>query len=349
MSAAADRSAVTQGLTYRDAGVDVTAKADLLERLAPIIASTHAGNVVAGLGAFAGAIRLDGGTDRMLVATTDGVGTKTVLARQLDRDEVVGADIVAHCANDLVATGARPLAFLDYIAMGRITPAVVRAVLVGVAAACRQLGVALLGGETAEMPGVYEADAYDVVGTMIGVAPPGALITGQTVRPGHRLIGLASTGLHTNGYSLARRVLEAAGASLHERVPALGYTLGEALLQPHRCYAPAVLGLAARLPVHAVAHITGGGIPGNLVRVLPEDCRAHITGTWPEPAIFEWLRYHGRIPEAEMIGVFNLGIGMIVVVESADARLAVDHFEAAGVAAFEIGEVRAGPRGVDLD
>jgi phosphoribosylformylglycinamidine cyclo-ligase len=348
MSAPADRSAVTRGLTYRAAGVNAAAKAELLETLAPIIASTHAGGVVAGAGAFAGAIRIAGESDRFLVATTDGVGTKALLARQLGCDEVVGADIVAHCANDLVAVGARPLVFLDYIAMGRITASVVRAVLTGMASACRELGVVLLGGETAEMPGVYQAGAYDVVGTMIGIAPPGALITGQTVRPGHRLIGLASTGLHTNGYSLARRVLEASGASLAQRVPALGGTLGEALMQPHRCYAPAVLDLAARLPVHAVAHITGGGIPGNLVRVLPQGCRARITGTWPRPAIFEWLRQAGGIAEAEMIDVFNLGIGMIVVVEPAHARRAVDHFVGVGIAAFDVGEVCAGQRGVAL-
>jgi len=328
--------------------VDSAAKADLLETLAPIVASTHPRHVVAGMGAFAGAIRLDDGADRVLVATTDGVGTKALLARQLHRDDVVGADIVAHCANDLVASGARPLAFLDYIAMGRMAASVVRAVLVGIAAACRALGVALLGGETAEMPDVYQADAYDVVGTMIGTASLGALITGRAVRPGHRLLGLASTGLHTNGYSLARRVLETCGVALHERVPALGGTLGEALMQPHRCYAPAVLDLVGRLPVHAVAHITGGGIPGNLVRVLPEGCRARITRPWPQPPIFGWLQRAGRIPQAEMTAVFNLGIGMIVVVEPEDAPRAVDHFEAAGIAAFDVGEICAGPRGVDL-
>ncbi len=347
MTARADGPAA-HDLTYKQAGVDVEAKSGILAGLAPVIASTHSAAVTAGIDVFAGALRFDGDAAGSVLATIDGVGTKTLLARLAGRDEVIGADIVAHCANDLAAAGARPIAFLDYIAMGRLVPEVVRTLVAAMAGACRDLSVPLLGGETAEMPDVYAGDAYDVVGTMIGTAPPDGIITGRTVRPGHRLIGLASTGLHTNGYSLARRVMAMSATSLDAPIPELGGTLGDALLKPHRCYAPVVLSLCGRLPVHGVAHITGGGIPGNLVRVLPEGCRARLTGGWPEPPIFAWLRRTGEIPADDMIRTFNLGIGMVVVVGAQDTPRALDHFEASGVAAWEIGEICAGPRGVDV-
>lgn len=334
--------------TYRQAGVDIEAKADLLAGLTPAIAATHTEAVVAGVGAFAGAMRL-GHTDAgLLMATTDGAGTKTLVARALGRDDVIGADIVAHCANDLVAGGARPVAFLDYIAMGRLDPPVVRALVESMAQACRTLGVVLLGGETAEMPDIYAGEAYDVVGTMIGLAPAEGLMTGQTVRPGHRIIGLASTGLHTNGYTLARRVVAQAGVALNDHVPDLGTTAGDALLQPHRCYAAAVLALLARLRVHAVAHITGGGLAGNIARVLPEGCRARLTRTWPQPPVFAWLQRLGRVPAADMERTFNLGIGMAIVVAAPDAGPALRHFDEQGVPAVEIGEIARGARGVDL-
>ncbi|MDR7420487.1 MAG: phosphoribosylformylglycinamidine cyclo-ligase [Armatimonadota bacterium] len=336
------------GLTYRQAGVDVEAKDGLLAGLAPVIASTHGDSVVAGVGAFAGAVRLAPDRAGSIVATTDGVGTKTLLARRLGRDAVIGADIVAHCANDLVASGARPLAFLDYIAMARLDAVVVRTLVEAMAAACRGLGIPLLGGETAEMPDVYAGDAYDVVGTMIGTARPDGVMTGETVRPGQRLVGLASSGLHTNGYALARRIIAASGASLDAVVSDRGDTLGDALLQPHQCYAPAVLSLCAETRVHAIAHITGGGIPGNVIRVLPEGCGARVTRGWPVPSVFAWLQRAGAVPDDDMVRTFNLGIGMIVVVEPQDAPSAVAHFLDAGFGAWEIGEVFEGPRGVEL-
>lgn len=336
------------GLTYRQAGVDIESKAGMLAGLSDTIASTHTPAVAAGLGAFAGAVRLGPPGAEFLVATTDGVGTKTLLARRFDRDAVIGTDIVAHCANDLVALGARPLAFLDYVAMGRLVPAVVTALVTAMAEACRDLGVALLGGETAEMPDVYAGDAYDVVGTMVGVAPPDGLITGASVQPGHRLVGLTSSGLHTNGYSLARRVVDASGASLHDDVPELGGTLGDALLQPHRCYAPAVLSLAAAVRVRAVAHITGGGIADNLVRVLPEGCRARIARGWPRPPVFEWLQRTGGIPDDDMLRTFNLGIGMIVIVDAGEVAEVMRHLASSGVAAWELGDITAGPPGVEF-
>lgn len=335
-------------LTYRGAGVDITAKAGMLNALAPAITATYSEDVAAGLGAFAGALRLPHSGAGFLVATVDGVGTKTLLARRLGRDAVIGWDVVAHGANDLAACGARPVAFLDYIAMGRLDPALVGTLVEAIAGACRSLGVPLLGGETAELPDVYAPGAYEVVGTMLGLAPDGGLLTGSAIAPGDRLIGLASTGLHTNGYSLARRALEAGGASLDDPVDELGATPGEALLAPHRCYVESLLSLAGRISIRAAAHITGGGLADNLVRVLPEGRRAQLVRRWPEPPIFGWLARIGGIPEDEMVRTFNLGIGMVVVTAPEDAAAAVRHLEEAGVPAHEIGEVVEGPRGLDL-
>jgi phosphoribosylformylglycinamidine cyclo-ligase len=333
-------------LSYRAAGVDVEAKSALLEALTPALAATHAGGVVAGMGAFAGATYLPQGAG-VLMATVDGVGTKTLLARRLDRDAVIGADIVAHCANDLVCHGAQPVAFLDYIAMARLQPRVVEAVVRAMAAACAELGIPLLGGETAEMPDVYAGDAYDVVGTMIGAAPPEGVITGAAITPGDRLVGLASTGLHTNGYSLVRRVLDETGIALDAYIPALGATVGEALMAPHRCYAAAVLSLLRSVRVHGIAHITGGGLAGNVVRVLPEGRRARIRRGWPQPPIFDWMSATG-VAGDEMDAAFNMGIGMAVVVAGSDSDRTIEHFATADVPAFEIGVIDDGDRGVDL-
>lgn len=336
------------GFTYAAAGVDADVKARLLADLAPAIASTHSAAVAAGVGAFAGAVHLPAVSGGLLLATTDGVGTKTLVARRLGLDAVIGADVVSHCANDLAAHGARPLAFLDYIAMARLDPDLVRALVEAMARACAELGVVLLGGETAEMPGVYCDDAYDVVGTMVGLAPAGGLVTGRAVAPGDRVLGLASSGLHTNGYSLARAVLDEVPGALDEPVDDSGLTVGEALLAPHRCYARALHSLLEAVPVRAMAHITGGGLPGNLVRVLPEGCRARLRRAWPEPPIFGWLQRAGRIPDDEMVGTFNLGVGMAVIVPSDEAASALAHLEATGGPGYEIGEIVEGPRGVEV-
>lgn len=334
-------------LSYRAAGVDVEAKDGLLEALTPAIAKTYSGAVIAGMGAFAGAAHLPEGSG-VLMATVDGVGTKTLLAQSMGRDAVIGADIVAHCANDLVCQGARPVAFLDYIAMGHLQPRVVEAVVRAIAEACAALGIPLLGGETAEMPDVYAGDAYDVVGTMIGAAPPEGVVTGRAIVPGDRVVALASSGLHTNGYTLARRVVERAGAALDDHVTALGTTIGDALLAPHRCYAPAVLSLLETVRVHGAAHITGGGLVGNLTRVLPAGCRARVSQHWPRPPIFEWLMTVGGIANEEMMATFNMGIGMVLVVATGDTTPAIQHFEGAGFPAWEIGRIVEGARGVDL-
>jgi len=339
--------ALPAALSYRAAGVDVRAKTGLLEALTPAIAKTYSGAVIAGMGAFAGAAHLPEGSG-VLMATVDGVGTKTLLARSMGRDAVIGTDIVAHCANDLICQGARPVAFLDYIAMGHLQPRVVEAVVSAMAEACAVLGIPLLGGETAEMPEVYAGDAYDVVGTMIGAAPPEGVITGRTIVPGDRLVALASAGLHTNGYTLARRVVERAGAALDDHVTGLGTTIGDALLAPHRCYAPAVLSLLETVRVRGAAHITGGGLVGNLTRVLPAGCRARVSQPWPRPPIFDWLMTAGGIADNEMIATFNMGVGMVLVVAARDTTPAIQHMEGAGVPAWEIGRIVEGARGVDL-
>lgn len=337
----------SRSLTYRGAGVDTDAKTRLLADLAETIRATHGPGVVAGMGAFAGAMRLSTG-DTLVFATVDGVGTKTLLARQAGRDRVIGWDAVAHCANDLVTGGARPASFLDYIAMGRLVPAVIEQIVEGAAECCRALGVPILGGETAEMPGVYVADAYDVVGIMMGLAPSEELITGSAIEPGDRLIGLGSAGLHTNGYSLARRVLDETGIRLDDRPSELESTVGDALLAPHRCYAPAVLSLFDRMRPKGIAHITGGGLPDNLIRILPEACRARLERSWPEPPIFGFLQRAGNVPEHDMLTTFNLGIGMVLVTAPRDTGSAVAHFEADGIPAFEIGEIVPGERSVDI-
>ncbi len=342
----------TRRLDYRAAGVDVDAKARVLDALAPTIARTHSAAVAAGMGAFAGSLRLPGGG--LLAATIDGVGTKTIIARALGRDDVIGGDIVAHCANDLAASGARPVAFLDYIAMSRLDAGLVTTLIESMGRACSALGIPLLGGETAEMPSVYAGDAYDVVGTMIGVVAPGAgdaergPLTGDRIAPGDRLIGLASTGLHTNGYSLARAVLERSGASLTDTRPELGTTIGAALMAPHRCYVPAILDIAQRRDVRGIAHITGGGLVDNIVRVLPEQRRARVARGWAVPPIFGWLQRAGDLTDAEMLRAFNLGIGMVVVVAPGDADAARRDFDELGVSAFDIGEIVSGERGVEV-
>lgn len=322
-------------LRYRDAGVDIEAGEQAVALMKAAVQSTYGPEVLAGIGAFGGlyeAAAVRAADDTILVASTDGVGTKTLLAAQLGRWEGLGHDIVNHCVNDILVQGARPLFFLDYIASARLDPAQVAAIVAGMAAACRAVGAALLGGETAEMPGVYMPGALDVVGTMVGVVRRGELIDGSRIRPGDRIIGLASNGLHTNGYSLARRVL--ADGDLGAVPPGADRPLADLLLAPHRCYLPHIETLRrAGVDIRGLAHITGGGIPGNLPRILPPGRRAEIAwGTWPEPVVFDWIRRAGPIAEEEMRRVFNLGLGMLVIVppeqvETAQALLAPEAWD----------------------
>lgn len=321
---------------YREAGVDLAAKADVLAAIKEAVVSTYTPEVLAGIGAFGGLY--DAGAlldlpDPVLVASTDGVGTKTKLAARLGRYRTIGHDLVHHCINDILVQGARPLFFLDYLAAARLEPAVVAEVVGGVAEACRTHGVALLGGETAEMPGIYQPGEFDLVGTIVGIVARRNLIDGRRITAGDRVVALMSGGLQTNGYSLARAVL---GEALSE--PLAGSTVGEVLLTPHRCYLPAIAPLLGQGVIKGMAHITGGGIPGNLPRILPDGLGAVIRiGTWPVPAIFGLIAGRGDVSQAEMFEVFNMGAGFLLVVAAEDATEVAAHVDG-----YVIGEIVRG-------
>ena len=313
-------------LTYAAAGVDIEAKNRAFARMRSAVESTYTPAVLAGIGAFGGLFALDAlrrARDPVLVASTDGVGTKTMIAAALGRYETLGHDIVNHCVNDVLVQGARPLFFLDYIAAGHLDPQVVVALVASCAEACRANGCALLGGETAEMPGVYQPATFDLVGTLVGWVEREAIIDGRDVRPGDVCIGLPSSGLHTNGYSLARRVF--ADVGWDALLPGLDRPLGEALLTPHRSYLPHFERLeAAGVRVKAMAHITGGGFPDNLPRVLPPAVGVRIErSAWTVPPIFRLIQERGGVDDGEMVRVFNMGIGMVILVSAADAERAL--------------------------
>jgi phosphoribosylformylglycinamidine cyclo-ligase len=335
-------------MRYRDAGVDLSRSDGIKDAIVREVRTTWGAQVRPLVGGFAGVMAYPGAAP-LAAATMDGVGTKLHLALRAGRLEDAAADLVYHGANDLLVHGARPLAFLDYVAQARLSPDVVLAVVRGLARACREVGAALLGGETAEMPDTYLPDVVDVAGCMLGTVEPGAMLDGSRVRPGDRLLGLAGSGLHTNGYSLARRVLASSGLALEAPLPGgAGESIGEALLQPHRWYGPAVLPVLAKGGVHALAHVTGGGIAGNLIRVLPDRMRAHVSaGAWPRPAVFGWLVAAGGVPEQDAREALNLGIGMVVVVPAAGADDVTRALAAAGETVWPLGDVREGARGVE--
>lgn len=334
-------------MRYSDAGVDISRSDAIKDEVIAEIRSTWGDGVRPLVGGFAGVMSYPGAAP-MIAATMDGVGTKLHLAMRAGRLDDAAADLVYHGANDLLVHGARPLAFLDYVAQARLNPEAVLAVVRGLSRACREVGAALLGGETAEMPDTYLPEVIDVAGCMLGVVDEGALLDGSRVRVGDVVLALAGSGLHTNGYSLARKVLASSGLALTDPLPGgAGESVGDALLQPHRWYGRALLPLASAGLVRAMAHVTGGGISGNLVRVLPEGCRARVRMTWPEPAVFRWLREAGGVPLEDARTALNLGAGMVVVV-AADQEAAVSAaLAAAGETVWRIGEVVAGDRGVE--
>ena len=337
-------------LTYRDVGVDAEATQAVLDRLADRVRSTFTQYVAGPWGLFGGMVRVPALREPVLVASVDGVGTKALLARRPEDFRTLGHDVVAHGLNDVACHGARPLFFLDYVAAARLDPQSLQAVLEGVVDACTRYGVALVGGETAQMPGVYAEGAWDVVGCAVGVAEARELVDGRAVRPGDVLLGLASHGLHTNGYTLARAVLVRARTDLDLYEPDLGCTRGEELLRPHRCYATSVLRLLdqVREGVTGLAHVTGGGIPGNLVRVLPDGCAAQIRVTWPVPAVFRLLARRGPVEEAEMFRVFNMGIGLVVVARPEHAARVEEVLRGCGEVVYRLGDVVEGTRDVQV-
>jgi phosphoribosylformylglycinamidine cyclo-ligase len=336
-----------RGLTYRDAGVDIDAQDEALARIKDALRATRTPGVLADLGAFGGlfAPDLTGMRQPVLVASADGVGTKLRVAFATGVHDTVGRDLVNHCVNDILVQGARPLFFLDYVASGRLDPAVLAAVVGGVARGCRENGCALLGGETAEMPGFYAEGEYDVAGFIVGLVDRAKVLDGSAVRPGDVLVGLPSAGLHTNGYSLARKVcFEVAGLSVHDPVPGMGgTTVGEALLAEHRSYLPVLRdALDAGLP-SALAHVTGGGLTDNVPRVLPAGTAAEVRlGSWPVPPLFEWLREAGGIERDEMLRTFNLGVGMVVLVPAGRVEALEAHLDARGEPHWRIGRVVRG-------
>ena len=329
--------------TYRDAGVDIDAGDAFVDRIKPLVRSTFRPEVLTDLGGFGGLFRLAAKKyeDPILVSGTDGVGTKLKVAFLMDRHETVGIDLVAMCVNDIAVSGAEPLFFLDYFATGKLTVPKAESVLKGIAEGCRQAGCALIGGETAEMPSMYADGEYDLAGFAVGVVDKPKVIDGLTIVPGDILIGLASTGLHSNGYSLARRVLfEQGKLTVTSRVPELDRPLGEVLLTPTRIYAKQILTLIREHSIKGIAHITGGGITENLPRVFPSGVRAQVRcSTWDAPPIFGVIAKLGAVARDEMYRVFNMGIGLILVV-SPDAADAVMHRATAlGDRGYRIGSI----------
>lgn len=337
-------------LTYRDAGVDIEAGESLVERIKPLVQKTQRPECLGNIGGFGGLFELP--IDRyrrpVLVSGTDGVGTKLKLAVMLDRHDTIGIDLVAMCVNDVLVLGAEPLYFLDYFATGRLSPEHAQSVIAGIASGCEAAGAALIGGETAEMPGMYSPGDYDLAGFCVGVVEKDQIIDGSHIRAGDQILGLASSGLHSNGYSLARAVLERSSATLGQ--PIGETTLGEALLAPTRIYVRPILALLKAMPIHGIAHITGGGLTGNIPRILPDNCDCRIDATaWPRPEIFQWLQSEGSIDDTEMLRTFNCGIGLVIIVSSDTAAQAHEMLKASGETVYRLGEVQAGSRGIIFD
>jgi len=339
-------------ITYRDAGVDIDKAKAALDRVKPLIRSTFTPHVAADVGTFGAMFSLAdwAGEDSLLVTSVDSVGTKLMVAAMMNRYNTVGQDLVNHCVNDILVQAARPLFFMDYIAADNLAPEVIAQLIEGLATACSEVGCALIGGEMAELPGIYRDHQYDLVGFVAGVADRSRATRTASAQPGDVLIGLASNGLHTNGYSLARKLFfEVAGLPVDQFVPELDRTIGEELMRVHRCYAPAVLPLLDDLDVRGMAHITGGGLPDNLVRCLPEDRRAVVErGSWHVPAIFGLIQDLGRVPDEDMYHTFNMGVGYVLVVPEDSADEVASRLSSAGETGYRIGRIESGDRGVRI-
>ena len=331
-------------MDYRASGVDIDAGNEAVRRIRGLARSTFTSAVLSDIGSFGGLFRLEPGRfrDPVLVSSADGVGTKLKVAFLANRHDTVGIDLVNHCVNDILVQGAQPLFFLDYLATGRLSPLVAEAIVGGMAAACKASGCALLGGETAEMPGFYSDGEYDIAGFIVGVVEKDELITGAAILAGDVLVGVPSSGLHTNGYSLARRIVfEHLGLSVDAHVAELGRSVGEALLEPHRSYLPVMRPLLGGSVVKGMAHITGGGITENLPRVLPQGTGALVRlGSWDVPAIFRFLQEAGRVPQEDMLRTFNMGVGLIIATGPGDVDRLLGALAAGGVAdARVVGEI----------
>jgi phosphoribosylformylglycinamidine cyclo-ligase len=340
---------VERGITYRDAGVDIDAGDELVERIKPVVRRTQRPEVLAGIGGFGALVELPTGYKQpVLVSGTDGVGTKLRLAIDTGRHDTIGIDLVAMCANDVVVQGAEPLFFLDYYATGKLRVDVAESVIRGIAEGCCQAGAALVGGETAEMPGMYAGDDYDLAGFCVGVVEKSSIIDGTRIKPGDTVVGLASSGPHSNGYSLIRKLIGAANANADTILE--GRPLFDRLLTPTRIYVKSLLELIRTVPVQGLAHITGGGITDNIPRVLSEGLEVVLERkSWPRDPVFDWLQRTARIDSAQMYRTFNCGIGMVAIVPSEHAQTAINLLNSRGETASVIGEVRKGGHGVVIN
>lgn len=332
-------------LSYKDAGVDIDAGNALVERIKQVAKSTHRSGVMGGLGGFGALFELpEGYRQPVLVSGTDGVGTKLALAMQLNQHDTIGIDLVAMCVNDLIVCGAEPLFFLDYYATGKLDVDVAQRVITGIGDGCKLAGCALSGGETAEMPGMYDGDDYDLAGFCVGVVEKSEIIDGSKVKPGDVLIGLKSSGPHSNGYSLIRKVIEVSGADLQQLLD--GEPLAKHLMAPTRIYVRSILQLQKQLPIHAMAHITGGGLPENIPRVLPAGCQAVINSdAWELPAVFRWLQKQGNIESSELYRTFNCGIGMVLCVSPEHHQQALDQLMQMGEQCVTLGTIEPSTSG----
>lgn len=332
----------TQGLTYKDAGVDIDAGNALVDRIKHVSKATRRPEVLGGLGGFGALCEIpEGYRSPVLVSGTDGVGTKLRLAMQLGRHDTIGIDLVAMCSNDIAVVGAEPLLFLDYYATGKLNIDVAAKVIEGIGKGCELAGAALVGGETAEMPGMYEGEDYDLAGFCVGVVEKNQIIDGHKVAPGDVIIGIASSGPHSNGYSLIRKIIEVSGADLAS--PCGPTTLADALMAPTQIYNKPLLALQREIKPHALAHITGGGLLENIPRVLPEGCSAVLDkSSWDVPAVFTWLAEAGRVAEEEMHRTFNCGVGMTIIVGPAKAEAAIQLLTEQGLDCWELGRIETG-------
>ncbi len=331
-----------QSLSYRDAGVDIDAGDAFVDAIKPIAKRTRREGCLSGLGGFGALFEIPNNyQEPVLVSGTDGVGTKLKLAFDLDKHDTVGIDLVAMCVNDIIVQGAEPLFFLDYFATGKLSPTQAADVVTGIGEGCLQSNAALIGGETAEMPGMYDDGEYDLAGFCVGAVEKSKIIDGSKVAAGDKIIGLGSSGAHSNGYSLIRKIIDTHNVPMDTVIG--DKTLAEVVIAPTRIYVKSLLELLAHHPVHALAHITGGGIPGNLVRVLPKGCHAVVNeSAWEWPPLFDWLMKTGNVERAEMYRTFNCGVGMMAVLPAESAESAVTLLNQAGEHAFELGEIIAG-------
>jgi len=336
---------MNDSLTYADSGVDIDKANRLVDRIKGIAKTTPRSGVMGEIGGFGGlfSLSLSNIPNPVLVSSTDGVGTKLKIAFQMDKHDTIGIDLVAMCVNDIIVQGAKPLFFLDYLAMGALDNTVAEQIVKGVATGCTEAGCALIGGETAEMPGMYHAGEYDLSGFSVGLVDNDKIIDGSDIRPGHKLIGLASSGIHSNGFSLVRKIFfDKCKYDVTTPMADLGTTLGEALLKPTVIYVSTILSLLRDLPIHGLVHVTGGGIDENIIRVIPDACKAVVNpSAWERPKIFDILQQEGKVSDQEMHRTFNNGIGMVVLVPKDAAQDVMDRLGAMNEKAYLIGEVQA--------